>query len=70
MLPRSSTLSNAIWRRNPSELRVARSDGCVDSSKQLSAAGWESRVFYDVREARVEIVRIFHKAETRAFYKE
>jgi mRNA-degrading endonuclease RelE of RelBE toxin-antitoxin system len=30
----------------------------------------EYRVFYDVREARVESVRIFHKAETRTFYKE
>ena len=30
----------------------------------------EYRVFYDVREARVEIVRIFHKAETRTFCKE
>ena len=30
----------------------------------------EYRVFYDVREARVEIVRIFHKAETTTFYKE
>src|SRR5215472_2513846 len=35
-------LSNAIWRRNPSELRVARSDGCVDNSKQPSGCGSES----------------------------
>jgi addiction module RelE/StbE family toxin len=30
----------------------------------------EYRVFYDVQEDRVEIVRIFHKAETTNFYKE
>jgi mRNA interferase RelE/StbE len=30
----------------------------------------EYRVFYDVREDRVEIVRILHKAETTNFYKE
>ena len=30
----------------------------------------EYRVFYDVPEDRVEIVRIFHKAETTTFYKE
>jgi len=30
----------------------------------------EYRVFYDVQEERVEVVRILHKAETRGFYRE
>ena len=30
----------------------------------------EYRVFYDVQEERVEVVRILHKAETGGFYRE